>query len=107
MNNSIDNVSFADKILDRLKNASDVFEPVDSITSCLADIKPNHSLVILARELSRQQVRIEADIDIVQGAFHKEFHKVRDAAWQIGAVRYYQDSTRKVRLTVGSINLER
>ena len=44
--------------------------------------------MVIAHGRSRQSVRIEADIDMVQGPGQGEAQKA-DAAWQIGAIKYY------------------
>lgn len=103
---SIHEPSAIGRILDRFRTATTLFEPTDSLTSHLADIEAKHSLVIFARGRSKQSVRIEADIDMVQFPIQGEAQK--DAAWQMGAIKYYHNghNAQKTRATVGMLSVE-
>jgi hypothetical protein len=105
---SIHEASVTGKILDMFSTATSLFEPTDSLTSHLADVEAKHSLVVIAQRLSGQSVRIEADIDMVQGTVQGKAQQARDATWQIGAIKYYhyRYNACKTRLAVGSLSLE-
>jgi hypothetical protein len=103
---SIHEASVTGKILDMFSTATSLFEPTDSLTSHLADVEAKHSLVVIAHGLSRQSIRIEADIDMVQCAVQGRPQK--DAGWQIGAIKYfhYGHNAHKTRLAVGNLSVE-
>jgi hypothetical protein len=104
---SIHEASVTGKILDMFSTATSIFEPTDSLTSYLTDVEAKHSLVVIAHESSRQSVRIEADIDIIQSVAQGKAQK--DTGWQIGAIKYfhYGHNARKTRLAVGNLSVER
>lgn len=80
-----------------------IFEPADSITSCLAAVEPKHSLIVLAYGTSSAKVRVEADMDMVDGAGEIQGRGI----WQVGAATYYQHNDRRTHLIAGTISLER
>ena len=90
-------------LLDHVKEASDLFEPTDAITSSLSATEPRHCLVVVVCGPSRAQVRIEADIDVVDGAAEG----LKIGGWQAGTTTYYQQNAHKLRLAVGVLGLEK
>jgi hypothetical protein len=104
--NSIHEVSATGRILHRFSTATSLFEPTDSLTSHLANVEAKHSLVVIAHRRSRQSVRIEADIDMVHYPVQGEAQK--DAAWQIGAIKYYHygHNAQKTRVAIGIVSIE-
>lgn len=103
---SIHEASITGKIIDIFSTATSLFEPTDSLTTHLADVEAKHSLVVIAHGSSRQSVRIESDIDMVQSAVQGKAQK--NAGWQIGAIKYfhYRHNALKTRLAVGSLSVE-
>ncbi len=86
-----------------MKEASDLLCPVDYKISSLANIKPKHSLIIVAHGPAREQVRVEADIDMVND---DSAHEFKGVDWQIGTTHYYQESSRKTRVTITTLGFE-
>ena len=95
--------SHLEEILDCIKRASNVLEPADLMTSCLAAVGPKHSLEVLAHGPRKIRFRVEADIDMIDGAIEGQ----GKGMWQIGATTYHQHDNRRIRLMVGTISLER
>jgi hypothetical protein len=101
--NSIKTSTFASGFLNAVKSAGELLEPADSLTSSLGEVKPQHHLEVIAHGTANSRVRLEADIDQIEGATGRQ----GPGMWQIGATAYFDHDGRKSRLTTGSISLER
>ena len=65
--------------------------------------KPKHSLIIVARGPTRDEFRIEADIDMINDDAEPE---LRRFDWQIGTTRYFQQSARKTRVSIAAYGFD-
>jgi hypothetical protein len=95
--NSLGSAFTALKIISHISDPdSKDFMPKDSRLDEASQVKPKFTLIMLTSS-DIESIRLEADIDTIDG----------EESYQMGETRFYRNGTRKTRLTVNVMDLNR
>lgn len=92
--------TLAENLISKINQRGDcLFEPDDFNATYLENVKEAQKLVIWVLAPSGETIRIETEIDTMDGSYGLEV--------QTGTTIFYREARRNDRLTIGVLNLEK